>query len=636
MKTAVIRARSVRGLLWWLVPIIFLFWLYSEGLRTWFVADDFAWLGLIRDVHTFRDLLTKLFAPAAQGTIRPWSERGFFLLFESLFGLDSVPFHICAFITMAADVTLVAWIARRLTGSPAAGFLAAVLWISNTALTRLTAWSSAYNEALCALFLLTATALFIRYAETGRRVFWWWQLAVFTLGFGALEVNVVYPALAAAYVLFVARQEVRRRLLISLIPLFCISVIYFFAHRALAPLPTNGPYAVHMDSRMFRTLAVYWYWSLVPQTWKELGHTARTGAAIIGVLTLALAAFCVREIAQRRYVVVFFASWFLIALTPMLPLPDHHTDYYISIPLIGLAMLGGLAVSRASRGAAIWQAAALASLVIYLGTMIPASRFASRWWLDRSQPVRALVLGVAAAHQTHPDKTIVLDGITSSLYDDAILDSAFYPLGLYDVYLTPGSADTIHPRADPEKLSRLVLDPLTMRNALAREQVVVYSDVGDHLRGITGKWERLELDRSTNSDNRDPFPRRVEIGNPLFAYLLGPQWFPVESPGFRWMPQRATLQLGGPVAAGEKLLLEGFCPDLQLKGGLVHLTVSVDGILLASAKIEGTEDHFRRLFDVPSSLTGQERINVDIAVDRVLREPGGRELGLVLGTVAFE
>ncbi len=32
--------------LWWLLPMAFLFWLYSDGLKVWFISDDFAWLGL--------------------------------------------------------------------------------------------------------------------------------------------------------------------------------------------------------------------------------------------------------------------------------------------------------------------------------------------------------------------------------------------------------------------------------------------------------------------------------------------------------------------------------------------------------------------------------------------------------------
>src|ERR1700691_3321228 len=149
-------------LLWWLLPIACLFWLYSDGLKAWFMADDFAWLGLLRQVHASRSLLNALFAPEAQGTIRPWSDRGFFLLFETLFGLDSLPFRICVFITMAANLTLVAWITRRITASPVAGPLAAVLWTANASLSTVMAWSSAYNEALCPLFLLAALACFIR------------------------------------------------------------------------------------------------------------------------------------------------------------------------------------------------------------------------------------------------------------------------------------------------------------------------------------------------------------------------------------------------------------------------------------------------------------------------------------------
>src|ERR1700691_5224973 len=121
-------------LLWWLLPIACLFWLYSDGLKVWFMADDFAWLGLLREVHEGRSLLNALFAPEAQGTIRPWSDRGFFLLFESLFGLDTLPFRICVFITMGGNVSLVAWITRRIAGSSAAGFLAAILWTANSAL----------------------------------------------------------------------------------------------------------------------------------------------------------------------------------------------------------------------------------------------------------------------------------------------------------------------------------------------------------------------------------------------------------------------------------------------------------------------------------------------------------------------
>jgi hypothetical protein len=617
-------------LLWGLLPIAFLFWLYSDGLKTWFMGDDFAWLGLLRQVHASRSLLNALFAPEAQGTIRPWSERGFFLLFESLFGLDGLPFRICVFTTMAANVTLVAWITRRITGSPFAAVLAPILWTANSALITVMAWSSAYNEALCPLFLLAAMACFIRYVESGRRVFWWWQLVVFTLGFGALEINVVYPALAAAYVLFVVEAGKRRKLLLGLAPLLGISIAYFLVHLAFAPLPKEGAYALHVDSRIFRTLAVYWRWTLLYE-----GRSFKAGAIPFWMLTVALTAFVVRQLTKSRHSVLFFMAWFLITLAPMVPLADHHSDYYLTIPLIGLGMLGGFAISQALESTWVWRATALILLVTYLGGMVPNDRRATRWWLDKSRAVRGLVLGVQAAHDSHPGKIIVLDGVKSDLYDSSIGASAITSVGLNEAYLTPASKDTIHPTEDFGKLAHVVLDPGTLRRAITHEQVVVYSDVGDHLRNVTGVWERLSLDRKPDR-KPDQLPRRVEVGNPLLAYLLGPEWYGWEAPGFRWMPQRATVRLAGPGSDREKLVLEGRCPESQLKSGPVRLSVSVDGISLTDTQIGEAETEFQRLFVVPPSLVGRDSVEVAISVDRVFHEEGGRALGLVFGTVAFE
>jgi hypothetical protein len=625
-------------LLWWLGPVLFLLWLDRYGLKTWFMQDDFAWLGLLRETHRSRTLLNALFAPEAQGTIRPWSERGFFLVFESLFGLDSLPFHICIFATMAADAVLIAWITLRVTGSRIAGFLAPVLWVANDTLATDFAWTSAYNEPLCALFLLSAMALFIRFAETGRKVFWWLQLAVFVLGFGALEINVVYPALAAAYAIFAAPVEkTKPKLLYSLIPLFCISIVYYIAHRAAVPFPAEGPYAIHLDSRIFRTFATYWNWVLIPDKWP--GRFLRRGHLLFWLTTASLAGFLAWQTAKRRYAVLFFGTWFLIALGPMLLLPEHLTDYYVTIALIGLAMAAASGIASAWRAGWPWRVAALVLVSCYLDLMVGASFDSTLWWMNRSRQARAVALGAAAAQRSHPGKYVVLDGITGALYDDSIGSGAFYTQGLDYVYLTPGTEDKIHPTINPETLPKLALDPAVMKKALTRDDVVVYSVNGDHLRNITEayKWsapERFLLDSKSNQE-----PRRVEVGNPLFAYLLGPEWFGLES-GVRWMPRRATVRMGGPISVPglgmDRLLLEGFRPDPQLMPGVLHLSVTVDGVPLADTEIGVTEIGFHRLLEVPASLAGRDTVEVALSVDRVMRDPGGRQLGLVFGTIAFE
>ena len=616
------------NLLFWITPVAFLIWLFQEGLYCWFIDDDFAWLGLIRQLNRPHGLLRALFEPAAQGTIRPWSERGFFLLFETLFGMDDLPFRIMAFVTMAANILLLTWIVRRIAHSRLAGFIAALCWAANTALMTVMTWSSAYNEAMCACFMLAALALLIRYAESGRRIFWWLQVVVFGLGFGALEINVVYPAIAMAYALFVAPREGRRRLLLAEAPLFAISVVYFAIHTVAAPVPHSGPYAVHIDGRVLHTLALYGKWSLLPVDWEAFGHSHLLGKLILWTLIVAIAALFAAEIKKRRTTVWFFASWYLAALAPVLVLPDHHTDYYLTIPLFGLAMLFSFGVTCAVRDYGKWRLLALIPLAGYFTGMIPVSRSATHWWLNKTEPVRSLVLGVEAAREKHPGKAILLDGIPGPVYTDSIAQGAFYPLGITDVYLTPGSESAITPAADAADPDITVLDPAAASHAIENDRVVIYSLSGDHLRNVTAGYERSAPNRFANR-----LPGRLDAGNPLYSWLLGPTWLAPES-GIRWMPGEASVRLRGPDTRGQKLVLDGFYPEEQLKSGPRHLTVSVDGVPVGQTQINDPESSFHRLFSLPDSLVGKEAVEIAIQVTPVERK-GGQDYGMVFGKIAI-
>ena len=626
------------NLLLWTLPVVFLVWLFQDGLRCWFINDDFAWLGLIRRLDNPGNLLRALFEPAAQGTIRPWSERGFFLLFETLFGMDDLPFRIMAFATMAANLLLLSWIVRRITHSRLAGFIAAICWAANTALTTIMTWSSAYNEAMCACFMLAAMALLIRYVETGRRIYWWLQLVVFSLGFGALEINVVYPAIAAAYVLFVAPKERRRGLLAGVVPLCALSVIYFLIHRAVAPLPISGAYAVHLDSRIFKTLLLYSRWSLLPVDWTAFGHSRRLGDAVLWASVAAIVALFTLELRQRRTTVLFFAAWYLASLAPALALPDHYTDYYVTIPLLGVAMLFGygaaLITTSGTKDYGKWRYVALLPLAGYLTVMIPVSRSATRWWLDKTRPVRALVLGVEAAHRRHPGKAILLDGIPGTVYDDSMSQGAFYPLHISDVYLTPESETRITHAVDAADPDISVLAPEVTYHAVANDQVVIYCLSGDHLRNITESFERSAPNRFLNR-----LPSRVDAGNPLYSWLLGPTWLLPES-GVRWMPGEATVKLRGPDTPGNKIVLDGFYPSEQVSGEQVsrtprHLIVSVDGVRVGETQINDPESNFHRLFPIPDASVGKSAVEIEIRVGPVERR-NGQAYGAVFGKIAIQ
>ena len=677
----------------WVIPVLFLLCVYHDGLRTWFSQDDFAWLSLLNLVRIRHDLLHELFAPAAQGTIRPWSERGFFILMEWLFDLNSIPYRIVVFATAAGSVLLLTWITIRITGSRIAGFVAPVLWSANYSLFTPLTWTSSYNEIMCSAFLLGALALFIRYAETGNRKFWWWQLAVFVLGFGALETNIIYPALAAAYILFATNNGASsvsghgfspaertaahtlfatsdeagsvsghgfsraertsnssgfsrcdrpalstKSLLLSQIPLALISTLYFFIHRAAAPLQKTGNYVLHFNKSILRSIAIYCDWSLVPESAERAGRSHHAMQLALVIEAIAIAAFVVTELRRGNRRIWFYLAWFAIVLAPMLPLTEHRVNYYIMIPVMGLSMLGGEAVARYWRGSTPARAFVAVTLLAYFCAMIPSDLAATHWWFQETQKIRAMYLGSIEAQQVHRGKAVVLDGITSDLFILALAQVQFNAGQLEDVYLTPESAREIDPTVPDlagvnsgfgnEKLRSLTLPPEVLWHGITHNDVVVYSPESDHLRNVTEGYTRQLAGRTVGR-----FPSRVDVGNFLYSWLLGPTWLPVQS-GVRWMPADATLQIGVP-PGGKVLELEGECPRTQLLVSPRHLMVLVDGNVVGDTRIYDPESTFHRLFPIPVALlAGKDSVEIEIRVDPVHRIDG-QDYGVLFGKIAL-
>jgi hypothetical protein len=620
---------------WLLAPVFFLGWLYRDAFSTWFLADDFAWLSLLRLYHERHDLLHELFAPMAQGTIRPLSERGYFMVLESLFGLDGLPFHLVAFATAAADLLLIAWLTRRANGqepgSRLAGAAAGIVWAANTALVRPMTWSSAYNELLCPLFLLSALVLFIRYADSGERGFWWWQLVVFSLGFGALEINIVYPALAAAWVIFEVPPPRRPALLRSLLPLAGLSAVYFAIHRLVAPMPSSGPYQMSFNRSMLRSLAVYWKWAMIPEPMERYGRSHLAGSLVLLLGSAAVAAFLFTEWKGKRYSSFFCIAWFVCTVAPLLPLTAHREDYYLAIPSIGIAIIGGLAAARYRNGSALRRAFVAIPLAAYLWAMVPVTRSITHWWHDRSLAVRTLVLGTVAARASHPGKAILLNGVTADLFGLSLAHDPFMAADVDNVYLTPESAFAVKAGDSSLDEEKLVPEPEALWHGITHEEVVVYSVNNSRLRNITEPYGRQlavsMMDRPPNA-----LPTAVDIGNPLYAWVLGPEWLPSQS-GVRWMPVSATLRIGVP-PGGAQLELEGFCPRPQLLTGPRHLIVLVDGVEAAETRIYDPETSFRRLLTMPAVLAGKRLVELEIRVDPVSRIDG-QDYGLVFGKVAI-
>jgi hypothetical protein len=617
-----VNADSRRAQALWLIPAVFCLILYWKGLFVWFQQDDFAWLNLSNTIYNWSDFWKALFAPMAQGTIRPWSERAFFMGLRALAGFNPLPFRLVVFATQIANVYLIFWIVRRITGSIAAATLAPILWVANSVLVRVMTWSSVYNQALCAFCLLLAFAFFLQYTATGRRSFYVAQWCVFLFGFGALEINVVYPALALIYALVAAPKYVKRT-----VPLFLPSIIFAGLHRFAAGRVAAPSYAMYFDASLFSTLRQYWksalgleevhFYFLIP-TWVAPAGT--------WILTIALVLFLAQQLRRRRLIPLVFLAWFFATLAPVLPLRDHISEYYLTIPTIGLAMLGGWAVAEGWKGAFVWKIAATAVMAIYLAAAVPVASAATEWFYVRSRQVEKFVTSAASAHGRHPDRILLLNDVSDEMFWTAMIDNPFRALGIPDVFLTPEAARKITPHPEIGQVSEFTLPAFATLEALNARRAVVYEIAGVRPKNIT-----LFYSAAANQQLRTDMPRRVDVGNPLFEGFLGPTWYKRDG-AYRWMPDRATLRIGGPRKRSERLYISGFIPARELDKGPLHVKVEADGIAVGTGIIERGMDGYAFDFALPDILVGRDSIELTIGVDRTFVPPEeGRRLGLVFG-----
>lgn len=531
--------RRLRDVAWYILPCAVCLALYGRGLAGWFRTDDFSWLQFHRDTWW-----KTLFSPEALGTIRPWSERLFFAGGWRLFGLQAWPFHAIVFATHFANLALMSVIGRRLTGSREAGLWAAILWTVNSGLAIPLGWVSCYNQVLCGFFLLLAL-----YASlTGRR---WLEWLAFLTGFGALETMLVYPALAAG-------SSPRRWR--ALVPMVAVSTVFVAVHTWVTPIPAAGPYAPHWTSAPV-TLATYWAWSLGSAYMR-----AAFAPAALGILTAAIVWFATRD----RRLAAFGLLWFAVTLAPVLPFRNHMMEYYLYLPTIGLAWIGGAAVAR--------YRAAWAFIAVYLFIMIPQAWIDSRWNYDLTQRLHTMMETVEHAPR---DKAVLLTGVDDDIQHHAIDQKPFVLVGRSDVYTT--------------------LSPGVVTHAIDAGQLRVF-DVGG--REVTAAQPRIAS-----------LPAVIEAGSPMFSYLLGDGWSYPEG-DHRWIGRRASLRMAG---GGGELQMLGYN---AIAGMPFKVRVNGTQVLETSIPAEGPFDLSSKVNDSSPEWT------IDFEAGRTFRPDPSRELGL--------
>jgi hypothetical protein len=606
------------------VPMLVCLAVHWVALKTWFATDDFAWLGLHLSIHSPRDFFEVVFSPMAEGTTRVLSERLYFLVFTSIFGINAAPFRLWVFLTQFVNIALLAWIARRVTGSSVAGFIAAVLWTVNSGISMAIGWSSAYNQILVAFFLLLSFFFLLKYIDTGARKYLAAQWAAFLLGFGAQELMVMYPVIAAGYTLCCARKHFRGTL-----ALFVPSILFTAFHLVYVPMPTDSAYKMHFDAGLISTAWKYWVMAVAASRpdvvdWRPLW----LGMAGAIAITACLVIFAAKRARERDWLPLLLLACFFVLLLPVLPFKNHFTEYYVISPSIGLSILMAMAlvsVWRAQSKALL--AAAMVLTALYLVVSVSDNYIVHEYYYRRGRGLHHLIDALIAERKTVRTPMVLLSGVDSDCFWSGFPDDVFRLIGVSEVYLVPGTEGAIDRHPEWGGISRFVISRKDAWQALRDKRAEVYALDGRRLKRLTADYQQ-RLGQQYLAEH----PNFADAGDPLFASRLGPTWYPEEN-GFRWMPKTASVHLSAPNTPQPVLYVTGYTPDAVVAKEPQEVAFRLDGRKVGTLELKTAGEHFEHAFPLPSDLAGKSDVELTIEVARTVQVPGEvRTFGLVFGT----
>src|SRR5258706_575572 len=199
---------------------------------------------------------------------------------------------------------------------------------------------------------------------------------------------------------------------------------------------------------------------------------------------------------------------------------------------------------------------------LYLATAIADTRITERYFYDRSRRMKYLVLGLEEFEKQRErsggrleSKKIILTGIDNDLYWTGFCDDPFRLLGLNQVFLAPGSENKIDQHPDLGcPITRYIISLDDAAAAMRQGEVAAFGIDGRHLRDVTEPYFTTLSAQYTAAH-----PDFVYLADPAFKSRLGPTLYQAEK-DFRWMPQTATIRIGGPRKPRQVLEITGYCP----------------------------------------------------------------------------
>ncbi len=366
-----------------------------------FSQDDFA--GMNVDVSSFSDF--KAFFEGDpemnRAWFRPLSFYIKFWLMREAFGFNPVPHHLLPILLHCLNILLCYRFLHRLTDRYDVPLLAAALYgLCGAHQTSLT-WISAGVEPITAFFYLWGLNAFVDWRMKPGVLRGAGICVLYILMLLCKETAVTFPvAVLLTDIIFpggTASRGARTKLFIALFLLLAGYLIFWFTvqyqpgigesygyGRTLNPLTLTINFFAYLGEVFIGNAFIYAILNSAGggdprELVTRFMHSPAgyiTGAACVVVLLVLIIGITRRwsgfHAHERRYAIFGFL-WFIICLTPVLPVPGRNSAYYLNLPMIGFssclaALALGLGASLKSGGLRRWLGRIL--LLLYVANFV--------------------------------------------------------------------------------------------------------------------------------------------------------------------------------------------------------------------------------------------------------------------------
>lgn len=335
--------------------------LFYGGLTNFFFADDWFHLKLGQITSTTEFINFFSFTKSAQfaGSYRPLSTQTFFFLFQTLFGLNQVPYHLFVFIVFSLNLFLLYRVSLVLFQNTKLSLIAVFIYgVSATNFTRLY-FLSAFQEILIVFFILGSVLAYLRSK---------FKLSVllFICSLMSKETAIVLPGILLLVDWY--RKNINKKQLTTFI---AITSVYILLRFVLIGGVEGESYIWDFSvKKIFNNFFWYSVWSLgtpeflldyvgsglkvIPRFYSDFSAWAYPILLISSSAFVCFTFLVVTKIKSTWRAVVLGSGIFAGALLPVVFLPWHKFSLELGIPMLGFSLMTASLLVKKSKLAYIF------------------------------------------------------------------------------------------------------------------------------------------------------------------------------------------------------------------------------------------------------------------------------------------